>query len=48
VLVYNLGNLWRRLAEPDQELVADKLAASVDEDRQTARQARPLLLVALS
>ena len=49
VLAYNLGNLWRRLGRPtkNQELVADELAAAADEDRRSARQARPLLLVAL-
>jgi hypothetical protein len=31
-------------AEPDQELVADELAAPADEDRRTAGQARPVLL----
>ena len=34
-------------ATKDQELVADELAAAADEDRRSARQARPLLLVAL-
>ena len=34
-------------AEQDQELVVNEFAASADEDRRSARQARPLLLVAL-
>ena len=34
-------------AEQDQELVVNEFAASADKDRRSARQARPLLLVAL-
>ena len=44
LLAYNLGNLWRRLA--NRELVADKSATTAGQDRRTASEACALLLVA--
>ena len=48
VLAYNLGEPMAeaRAAATDQELVADELATSADQDRRSAAQARTVLLAA--
>ena len=47
LIAHNLRNLWRRLALPaDREVVANQLAAAVDENRRTFDQACTLPLVA--
>ena len=45
VIAHNLGNLWRRLALPDQEVVADQLAADLPGDRPDLRYTWALELV---